>query len=153
MEKLIVIANLGRVRALKFREPGLDPQEQAHLDEESGSPFEVRPETISDVVTDQAGRFTQSGPATGVAGMSYGEEHELEAQLENRALQRVATRIGEFVASAGFPPWRLMATQEILPRLQEALPAGARDVLARTGTGDLTKVPLADLEKRLLSAS
>lgn len=151
METLVIIANLGRVRALKFREAGLDPQEQAHLSEEHGSPFEMRHDSINDVLTDQAGRFPQGAPADRLAGMSYGEEHELEAQLENRALHRVAAKIGDIVASAGFPAWRLMATQEILSHLQEALAPAAREALARTEAGDLTKVPLAELEKRLLA--
>lgn len=150
MEKLIMIANLGRVRALKFREPGLDPQEQAHFDEEPGSPFEMRPELITDVVTDQAGRFTQSGPTDLLAGMSYGEEHELEAELENQALNRIAGKIDEIIAAEGYPPWRLMATQELLPHLQQALPAAARESLVRSEAGDLTKMRLADLEARLL---
>lgn len=150
MEKLIMIANLGRVRALKLREPGFDPQEQAHFDEESGSPFEMRPELIADVVTDQAGRFTQSGPVDQLAGMSYGEEHELEAELENRALNRIAAKINDIVAAEGYPPWRLMATQELLSHLQQALPAAARESLIRTEVGDLTKMRLAELEARLL---
>lgn len=150
MENLIIIANLGRVRALKFREPGLDPQEQAHFDEETGSPFEMRPELIADVVTDQAGRFPQSGPADQLAGMSYGEEHELEAELENRALNRIAGKIDEIVAAEGYPPWRLMATQDLLPRLKKTLSAAARESLVRTESGDLTKMPLAELEARLL---
>jgi hypothetical protein len=150
MEKLIMLANLGRVRALKFREPGMDPIEKAHFDEEPGSPIEMRPEMINDVVTDKSGRFPQSGPVDQLAGMSYGEEHELEAELENRALERIAAKIGDIVAAEGYPAWRLMATQEILPRLQAALPAAARQKLARVETGDLTRVPLAELEKRLL---
>jgi hypothetical protein len=150
MEKVIIIANLGRVRALKFREAGLDPQEQDHLDEESGSPFEMRIDKISDVVTDQAGRFPQRGPTGGLPGMSQGEEHELEAELENRALQRVADKIDEIVAAENYPPWLLMATREVLPHLEKALPTAARASLARRDVGDLTKMPLADLEKRLL---
>jgi hypothetical protein len=150
MEKLIMIANLGRVRALKFREPGFDPLEQAHFDEQPGSPIEMRQETINDVVTDQAGRFPQSGPVEQLEGMSYGEEHALVAELENRAVARIAGKIAELVAAEGCPPWRLMATRELLPRLEAALPADARKHLARTEVGDLTKMPLAEVEKRLL---
>lgn len=150
MEKLIIIANLGRVRALRFREAGEDPLEQAHFSEVPGSPFEMRPESITDAVTDQAGRFPQSGPADRLAGMSYGEEHELEAELEAQALRRIAKKIGELVAAENYPLWRLMATQEMLGHLQAALPELARQRLAYADVGDLTRMKLVDLEKRLL---
>ncbi len=153
MEKLIVIANLGRVRPLKFREAGNDPQQKEHLVEEAGTTLEMRPEAIHEVVTDQAGRFGQGGPAGRKDGMSYGEEHNLEAELEKQALQRIAGKIGEIVAAEGYPAWRLVFPQTILPSLLEVLPAAARKTLAETVTGDLTKLPLAELEKRFLGGN
>ena len=58
----MVIANLGRVRIVKFREAGDDPQSRAHLFEEPGTKVEMRPPPIRAVVSDQAGRFTQGRP-------------------------------------------------------------------------------------------
>ena len=152
MEKLILIANLGRVRALKLREAGLDPQDQAHLSEDPGSPFEMRPEMIREVVTDQAGRFGQSNTVDRKGGMSYGEEHELEAELRAQALGRIAGKISEIVTEEGFPRWRLIATQEHLSSIQDALPTAVRQSMGGAEAGDLTRVPLAELEKRLLHA-
>jgi hypothetical protein len=151
LEKLIVIANLGRVRPVKFRNAGEDPREKAHLMEVPGSTVEMRPESISSVVTDQAGRATQSGPVDRRGGMSYGEEHNLKSELEKQALERVAAKIGEIVAAEGNPAWRLVAPQTILPSLKEALPAVARKSLAETAPGDLTNLPLAELEKRFFN--
>ena len=153
MEKLIVIANLGRVRPVKFREAGDDPREKAHLVEVAGSTVEMRPEPISAVVTDQAGRATQSGPVDRKGGMSYGEEHNLKSELEKQALERIAAKIGEIVAAEGNPAWRLVVPQTILASLVEALPASARKTLAETVAGDLTSVPLPELEKRFLKAT
>lgn len=151
MEKLIVIANLGRVRPLKFREAGDDPRQKGHLVEEPGSTVEMRPEAIHEVVTDQAGRFSQGGPPGRKAGMSFGEELNLEAELEKQALQRIAGKIGEIVAAEGYPAWRLVIPQTILASLLEALPEAARKALSDTVAGDLTKLPLAELEKRFLN--
>lgn len=151
MEKLIVIANLGRVRPLTFRSAGEDPREKAHLVEVPGSTVEMRPESIGTVVTDKAGRATQSGPVDRKGGMSYGEEHNLKSELEKQALIRIATKIGEIVAAEGNPAWRLVAPQTILQSLQAALPPAAKKALADTVAGDLTSLPLPELEKRFLN--
>lgn len=151
MEKLIVIANLGRVRPVKFREAGDNPRDRAHLFEDPGSTVEMRPQPIHEVVTDQAGRFTQSGPLGRQAGMSYGEELNLETELQKQALERIAAKIGEIVAAEGYPAWRLVIPQEIMPSLVKNLPVAAKTALADVESGDLTKLPLADLEKRFLN--
>ena len=150
MEKLIIIANLGRVRPVKFRDAGEDPRERAHLVEVPGAMAEMRPESISEVVTDQAGRSTQSGPVGMKSGMSYGEEHNLKTELDKQALGRIAAKIGSIVAAEGNPAWRLVVPQPILPSLVEILPPAARKSLAGTTAGDLTSLPLAELEKSFL---
>jgi hypothetical protein len=153
MEKLIVIANLGRVRPVKFRQAGDDPRDKAHLEEMPGSVAEMRPDSISEVVTDQAGRATQSGPVDRRSGMSYGEEHNLQTELEKQALERVAGKISEIVAAEKHPAWRLVAPQTILGALTEALHAAARKCLADTLPADLTNLPLPELEKRFLKSN
>lgn len=153
METLIVIANLGRVRSVKFKPAGDDPQDRAHLLEERGSIVEMRPLSIHQAVTDSAGRFPQGGAVDRLAGMSYGEEHHLEAELETQALERVARKIGEIVASAGYPTWRLVIPQEIMAAMLKVLPPGAHQTLGGVVAGDLTKIPLVELEKRFLRES
>lgn len=153
MQKLLILANSGRVRFLVFKERGDDPLEKAHLLEGPGSPVEMRPAAIHATVTDHAGRFRQGGAAGHAAGMSYGEEYELEEQLETEALKRVAAKIDEIVSVAGYPSWQLVAPSTLLPGLRDALPPATLTVLAHSETGDLTKLPIADLEKRFLAAS
>ncbi len=41
-----------------------------------------KPKMVNDVVTDRAGGFAEGGPPGQAGGMSYGEEHELEAELQ-----------------------------------------------------------------------
>jgi hypothetical protein len=150
MEPLIILSNLGRVRALTFRAAGDDPQQQAHLSEIPGSRVELRPQSVTKVVTDQAGRGPQSGPVGLASGMSYGEMHGLETELERQALARIAMEIGDRVAAEGNPRWHLVAPATILPALKKALPASAQKSLAGTSVGDLTKLPVAKLEAQLL---
>ena len=151
MENLIIIANLGRVRPLNYKPAGDDPLEEAHLLEEPEDKIELRPQHIHEVVTDHAGRFSQGGPLGVDVGMSYGEERHLKAELEKQALERIAAKIGEIVAEQNYPLWRLVFPQENLPSLLEALPAAAHRVLSDIVTGDLTKIPLVDLERRFIT--
>jgi hypothetical protein len=138
---------------LVFKESGDDPQEKAHLLEGPGSPVEMRPASIHETVTDHAGRFSQGGAAGRGAGMSYGDEYELEEQLETDALKRIAAKIDEIVSVAGNPSWQLVAPAPVLSPLRDALSEATRRVLAHSETGDLTKLPVADLEKRFIAAS
>ncbi len=151
MEKLIVIANLGRVRPVKFKPAGEDPADKAHLFEDPHDGLDLKPKSITQVVTDTVGRFRQSGRHDRLGGMSYGEEHHLKAELEHQALDRVAGKIGDVVAAAGYPAWRLVIPQAIRPSLLKALPAAVFRALSQVMPGDLTKLPLAELEKRLIN--
>ncbi|MCW1925307.1 host attachment protein [Luteolibacter arcticus] len=150
MEPLIILSNLGRVRVLTFLAAGDDPKQQAHLREIPGSRVELRPQSVTKVVTDQAGRSTQSGPVGLAGGMSYGEMHGLETELERQALARIAMEIGDRVTAEGNPRWHLVAPATILPSLKKALSAAVQKTLAGSTAGDLTKLPLAKLEAQLL---
>lgn len=148
MKELLVIANLGRIRCVKFRQEGEDPIEQEHLMEDATTAVEEHRVTRGEVVTDQSGRFGRSAPAGEGGGMSYGEQHNLNAELERKALQSIAGKIGKLVAEEGNRHWSLAAPQPILRRLEKALPAACRAALVQTIGADLTKESLAKLEKR-----
>lgn len=151
MEKLIVITSLGRVRPLKFQKTDDDPLQPEHLVEEPDSLVEIKHEPLRSIVTDQAGRFSKSGPTGRRAGMSYGEDHNLRSDIESKALRRVADNVAKIVAREGHPDWRLIAPQAIMPELLRVLPAAARQSLAKSENGDLTKLPIGELEKRFIS--
>lgn len=141
MESLIIIANLGRVRPVKFRPAGEDPREKAHIVEMPDRNAEMKTPQISDLVTDQAGRTSQNGP---------GQENHLKLEVDRQSLERVAAKIAEVVAAEGHPAWRLVAPVTILGALQDALPPAAKKCLGHAEAGDLTGMPLPDLEKRFL---
>ena len=150
MDKLVILADLGRVRALKVIEAGFDPAEQTHLSEIDEVAVEFHRPSLHETVTDQAGRFAHGGPLDRRQGMSYGEEHELEAEIELQAIHRIAQRIGEIVRRAGNPAWRLVAPRQVLHQVQAALPPDVAAALARTDGADLTGHRLEDLEHRFL---
>jgi hypothetical protein len=150
MKKLIIAANLGKVRVLKHRVAGEDPIEQDHLIEVPEKSSEEHVATIQEAVTDQAGRFGRGGPAGFETGMSYGEEHNLEKEMERNALRNVASRIEHVLDEKGYPPWILAAPQSILARLKETLPPAARKALTSAVGADLTQCPLQELEARFL---
>ncbi len=150
MKKLIIAVNLGKVRVLKFREAGEDPMEQAHLIEDPDAITEIHVEKILEAVTDQAGRFGRGAPVGYETGMSYGEEHNLEREMERGSLRRIATQIGNILKREDHPAWILAAPQSILAQLEQALPASARKTLISAVGADLTQCCLQEMELRFL---
>lgn len=150
MNKFIIAANLGRLRVLKFREAGEDPVEQQHLLEEPADSGKQHVKSMRETVTDQAGRFGRGTPVGFETGMSYGEEHHLEAEMERSALKKMAARIDSVLEAEGRPTWILAAPQSILAKLENTLPAAARKTLASTVGADLTRCPLEKMEERFL---
>ena len=61
MARLIVIADLGRIRTLQVRGKSDDPQERSHLVNETNTSLEEHLASRGDIVTDQSGRFAQGG--------------------------------------------------------------------------------------------
>ncbi len=151
MYQLVILASLGRVRALKLHSRGDDPADKAHLVEldHLGKSFHQPP--LHDIVTDQAGRFQQGASVDRRGGMSYGEEHELAEHLEHEAVKAVAGQIDVIVRAEACPPWLLLAPRPILARLEAALSRDAADSLAKSVAADLTNLPLSELEGRLLA--
>ena len=151
MKSLIVIANLGQVRVLKLRPAGDDPVQQEHLTEVPSGHEKDPPKAIHEIVTDQSGRFAKGNPPGVLTGMSAGEHHQLEAEIQRGALLRIAAKIGEAVNDEGTPSWMLVAPPQILPALKDALPAHAKKALGETLAADLTRTPLRELEGRFLA--
>ena len=83
--------------------------------------------------------------------MSIGEGRNLEKELERKAVRRVAEIIEKFVADAGYPRWRLIAPRTILHSLLDDLTESTRSKISNTESADLTKLPIRELEKRLLA--
>lgn len=150
MKKLIIAANLGRIRVLKYHAAGEDPIEEDHLVETPAEAVREHVETIQEAVTDQAGRFGRGTPVGFETGMSYGEEHNLEREMERGALRKIAAGIQRVLEAEGHPAWILAAPRSMLARLKEALPPEARETLKSSVGADLTRCGLEEMEKRFL---
>lgn len=151
MKELIAIVGLGRVRILSISRGGDDPNDRDHLVEELNEDLEGVGGPLRDTVSDQAGQFGKRG-GKGAAGsvVSTGEEHNLQSERERAALANVAARVAVAVGAAGYPAWRLVAPQDILRRMINELPKRCQDTVVETIAGNLTKMPVVELEKRLL---
>jgi hypothetical protein len=150
MKKLIIAANLGRVRVLKFRAAGEDPIEEAHLMEQPEISATQHVHAIHEEVTDQAGRFARGAPVGMETGMSYGEEHNLQKEIERGAMKKIATRIEHVLEAEGSPYWILAAPQSILARLCDCLTPRARGTMVSSVGADLTQCGLQEMERRFL---
>jgi ATP-dependent exoDNAse (exonuclease V) alpha subunit len=150
MKKLIILADLGRVRTIKVEGSSELPDEAMRLVEDETSAFDCRTSPLGDLVTDQAGRFGRGSSVGTPGGMSYGEEHDLEREIERRSIDFVAKHLDKVLDEAGTPPWILVAPASILKRLQSALSEKCRTALTETVAADLTKMSIADLTDRFL---
>ena len=150
MKKFIIAANLGQIRVLRYQAAGEDPIEQAHLIEEPAESAKQHVKTISETVTDQSGRFGRGTPIGFETGMSYGEEHHLEDEMERSALKKIAAQIDLVLDAEKHPSWILAAPKSILAKLQKAVSPSARKTLLSTVGNDLTRCPLKELEARFL---
>ena len=153
MKTLIIIVGGGRIRCVRRKPAGDDPAEKEHLIEEEAIWLDGPALDRSEVATDQSGRFSRGGPAGLRTGMSYGEEHNLELDLERQALHDIVARISEILTEDGRLRWILAAPRAILRRLENALPAECSRTLVETIGGDLTKKPIAALEQRFLAGT
>ena len=149
-DKFLLIADLGSLRVLRFQRAGDDPVERDHLIEVKSNVGDPELKSISDVVTDQPGKFNRGGPVGVASAASYGEQHHLESELERKAKENLSARIAKVLKDAGHPTWILVAPQADLKQIEAALSPCCRERLVETVGADLTKEPLAKLEKRFL---
>lgn len=143
---LLILTDLGLVRALNFKAQGDDPRERAHLVELSEDELEA---PVGAVTTDTPGKFNRGFAAGEGEAMSHAET-KLDMEVEKRAIAQVAREICELVAKSGCQIFTLAAPQEHLKRLEAGMDADCRGKLRESVAADLTKTSLKDLEKRFL---
>ncbi|MCB1092281.1 MAG: host attachment protein [Verrucomicrobiae bacterium] len=151
MKTLFIVADLGRVRAFQKKSGDELSGAKDHLTELEDAAFSRRDASLGETVTDQAGRFGQGNMAGQSGGMSFGEEHELEREMERKAISEVARHVDQVINDAGCPTCVLAAPKSILHRLEDALAPGSRDAIAESIPADLTRQSIKELEERFLS--
>lgn len=146
-DKLIVVADLGRVKAYRVTRDEMSPNPRLQLvDDVELTDAHGK---VLDKVTDKAGRFPGNG--TGPGGMSIGEPHNFHLENERRLLRQVAERINDLVK--GVRIWYLAAVKEINPRLVESLSPQARATMAKNLPADLIKIPKDEILERFQAAA
>jgi len=150
MKPMIILCDLGRIRAFRVHAAGLGPRESLHLSEILVDSSRLHRLHLRELVTGPAGGFPRGGPAGRPGAMARGEPHQLEDELERQSVERLARRIGAVLEQEHYPPWRLVAPASLGPRLRPCLSPPARKALTGVETGDLTGMTLAHLEQLLL---
>lgn len=142
--RLIITADLGRLRAFRVNPSDDQTRDNYVVQEIKTPPLEHTPQSISEITSDQAGRFSSDGSG----GMSHGEAHGLEREEERRLIAQLAERIGGVIDSEKPAGWFLAAPQTINARLLEGIPAAHHKTLRENRTQDLSKVAANELGKR-----
>lgn len=139
---LIIAADLGGLKAFRLTRDEITETRRIELIQRSDAPR--GDERISDRVTDQAGRFPVGNAIAG-GQMSHGENHNLESEIQARAIRKVAEEIGEWVAEENPKNWYLAANNEIEQRIVDALDDSVRRKLTKRVRRNLTKVDKSEL--------
>ena len=144
MYSLIIVADLGRMKAYRITQDELHPGSPPSFEDLADIDLENQHSKVSDRFTYQAGRF-KSGTGTGSA--SAGERHSEEENAEGQQLEAMAETISD-VAAATEGKIYFAAPQTVLRQLVEALNAGVRQRITRELPLNLVKAAKLDLLKR-----
>jgi len=142
-DKMIVLADLGRVKAYRVTHDAMAPKPQLEL--VYYCEFIDAHNRLIDRVSDRAGRFALSG----TPGASNGENHNLGVETERRLIRQVAQKIGELVEGERY--WFLAAGEGINGRIVEQLRPDTRAALSRNLAADLVKTPKQQLLDRFMA--
>ena len=139
---LIITANLGRMRAFRVK-PSADPARENKVVEEIDTPpMTLAPHGISELTSDQAGRFN----ADGGPGMSHGEPHNLEREEERRLITQLAENIDSLLSTEKPGGWALALPSAINGRVMGAM--NLKSLPVENRPQDLSKLPANEIGKR-----
>ena len=144
---LIVLANLGKLRAFRSKH---DAAGREHLEEIDLDITIDPPIPLSQQVSDQAGRFPGGGESRTPGGMRHGESHGKTEEEKKRHISELAGAIARIVVAEGCTIWRFAAPTSINSRIVAQLPEAICERLLLNLHADLTKLPIEDIEDRLL---
>lgn len=108
MEKLVVLADMGRLVAYKVTSDpdGLDSPrvEMVRCMECPDAHTKT-----SDKVSDSSGRFRRSGRVDNGTRASFGDRHGMKTESRKRLVRNAADQIDSILMEEGMPPWDLAA--------------------------------------------
>lgn len=140
--KLIILVDLGEIKAYKLLRDELSGSTRLELME--SSPVPESHERLIDKVTDLAGRFPVAA-GTNAVGASIGENHNLKTELQKRTIRTLAERINRLVRLEKIPMWFLAAAREINQRVVDQLDPEVRAKMKKNVGADLIKADTSEL--------
>ena len=150
MKKLIVIADLGSLKAYRVIRNENDPSPVFELAADTA--FADAHQRVLDRVTDQAGRFPSGGQCREGGGMSYGERHNEAEEVRKAQLRKLAGEINALARTEQCRTIYLAAPKTINNRLLDLLDSAVRPCVRRNLALDLTKAPKLELLRRFEEA-
>jgi hypothetical protein len=143
MDKVIIAVDLGHFKAYRVTKKDLESPKIQLI--ESYDSIEGHGK-LSDKVTDKAGREGMAGGKNGAA-KGYGEPHNMELEMEKKAIRLIARDINTIIKKEGAPKWYLAATKMINSQIIENLESDVKAKLDKNITSNLTKTDKTDIMK------
>ena len=143
MDKVIIAVDLGHFKAYRVTKKDLESPKIQLI--ESYDSIEGHGK-LSDKVTDKAGRDGLAGGKNG-APKGYGEPHDMELEMEKKAIKLIARDINTIIKKEGAPKWYLAATKMINSQIIENLESDVKAKLDKNITSNLTKTDKTDIIK------
>ena len=142
---IIIIGSLGELKVYEVREHprkkmGADERKSYGVHLVTGLDFIDMHKKLSEVVTDQAGRF----------GHSIGEEHELQNERKKRTIKEIAKDIEAIVQKLEPKNLFLSFPKEYLHKLEAELPNHVKGKITKLVGADLIKVSAEKLLSHFL---
>ncbi len=144
-DKLVLLADLGTLKAYKVTRDELHGHPRIDLVENMENVNAHQ--RISDMVTDQAGRF---GVGNGVAAgqMSHGENHNLKTENEKRSIELLSSRVNEIVGGSDAAHFYFAAPAQINQRVVDGFSSAVRAKMQKNLNSDLIKIDKSELLAR-----
>lgn len=140
--KLIVVTDLGLLKAYKLYKNETDTNHRIEVVQEIQLTEAHR--KLTELLSDQAGRFATAG----TAGASAGERHNIELEHRKRLIKQLAEHLTSLLRSQDVDMCYFAASKEINHKILELVPQELRNKIAKNIPADLTKLGKAELLDR-----
>lgn len=139
-----MLADLGSLKAYEIDHSPVNGQPRLELRETFENP-EVH-HRLSEVLTDQAGRFARGSRGTAANyELASGERHNIELEQRRRWIRQLADRLTHLLRRNEVEVCWFAAGKEINHQILEHLPAELRAKIQKNVPANLTKVEKADV--------
>jgi hypothetical protein len=144
--QMIITADLGSLRV--FRVVKSETDLHSHLQAVADEHNPEAGEKISDIVTDQAGRFPRGGGANNVQGdLSAGERLHFEDEILKRQVRYMAERIDKVLNKEKPRSCAIALSPAVHRQILDALSSKNRGLIGEVVSSNLTKTEPTELLK------